>query len=102
MSFELDGVCGPEPDPNPSTDDPPVLTIDATTGSWPSDGFCAAVPNVTAPDDGLGYTASFEFNIDCCGTAHLGFAFNIQGEDQYDVVYIRYVLSSPHSSVKAT
>lgn len=72
----------------------PYFSMNADGARWPSDGFCTALP----PDPDMpnnryvcrarlyNYQSARGINF-----GHIGIAYNVQDEDNFDVVYYRLV-----------
>lgn len=66
--------------------------MNANGARWPSDGFCTALPpDPNIPDNSYVCRAKFYNYQSARGTnfGHIGIAYNVQDEDNFDVVYYR-------------
>ena len=72
-------------------------TMDGTLGHWPRNGFCTALPHYTSDVAFMEYSVLVKFKIVesmiVVDSRNAGLMFNVVDENNYEYVYIRFVVS---------
>ena len=71
------------------------FVLDGSTGQWPQGGFCRAISRDSVPGPSKYSVEAKFYNIDSFSgpdKGNLGLMFNVLDENNFEYVYIRYVI----------